>query len=59
MKKSILNLGKTLNKVDQKKINGGRHDDGAYPNCGTKHCNEQKGFICNPQGNCDFLGHWT
>ncbi len=59
MKKSILNLGKTLNKVDQKKINGGRHDDGAYPNCGTNHCDEQQGFVCGPHGRCLFVGDMT
>jgi hypothetical protein len=48
MKKSILNLGKTLNKAEQKTINGGRkqcdsNHDGVCEDSG-RHCAE---FYCN------------
>ncbi len=49
MKKSILNLGKPLNKIEQKQVNGGTNyscspGDGALPRCPA---------ICF-QGNCFF-----
>ncbi len=56
MKKSILNLGKTLSNSEQKTIKGS-YDASAYPNCGTHHCDEQKGFFCE-HGICQFYGDY-
>ncbi|WP_237274786.1 hypothetical protein [Tenacibaculum ovolyticum] len=42
MKKSILNLGKALNKAEQKEINGGLNQ-----------CNTYSGPIYYDQNNCD------
>ena len=48
MKKSILNIGKALNRIEQKQINGG---GGSCPNdpYGTGHT----GQSCNTTADCD------
>lgn len=45
MKKSILNMGKALNKADQKQINGGRKLVVSEPDCATAF---QKCDKCHP-----------
>ncbi len=45
MKKQILNLGKSLNKGEQKTINGGVIYCGDGKSCPSTHC-------CNPRGYC-------
>ncbi len=57
MKNSILKFGMILNKKEQKLITGG-FDASSFPNCGTKHCDEQQGFFCNGHGVCLFLGYY-
>jgi hypothetical protein len=47
MKKSILNIGKTLNKVEQKQIQGG----GSCPQVNPNKCNLCGGFSI-PNGCC-------
>ena len=42
MKKSILNIGKPLNKTEQTQINGGTHPPYCYSN---RDCGD--GFICD------------
>ena len=42
MKKLILNLGKTLNKLEQKQINGGRKFCESHEDCGTGCCNTSR-----------------
>lgn len=49
MKKSILNLGKALNKVEQKTINGGKKQCDNIHRCGS-------GFCCNTAGWCQVIG---
>ncbi|WP_408034958.1 hypothetical protein [Tenacibaculum aestuarii] len=47
MKKSILNLGKALNKVEQKQINGGAKCwINGFPCCGE--CNYSTGICSEP-----------
>ncbi|TYQ00343.1 hypothetical protein C7447_101955 [Tenacibaculum adriaticum] len=47
MKKQILNLGKALNKAEQKKINGGRPIKCySNPNCPPYGCCIVRGNIC-------------
>ncbi|CAM1351442.1 MULTISPECIES: hypothetical protein [Tenacibaculum] len=59
MKKQILNLGKTLNKVEQKEINGSKaavggcigsgglcHRTGPGPKCCSGKCNGRQWGIC-------------
>ncbi len=47
MKKQFLNLGKALNKAEQKLINGG--------NVAPIWCSDDN-FVCRT-GRCDFYGH--
>jgi hypothetical protein len=47
MKKSILNLGKALNKAEQKLINGGRLDQAQFDKCRL--------YINTPDGG----GYWS
>ncbi|WP_299674810.1 hypothetical protein [uncultured Tenacibaculum sp.] len=47
MKKSILNLGKALNKVEQKTINGGFGP--------IRYC-RNIGSLCDPMHICEFRG---
>ena len=49
MKKSILNLGKTLNKAAQKSINGGKIQCDLRYRCGSGQC-------CNTRGWCQTFG---
>ncbi|WP_272150213.1 hypothetical protein [Tenacibaculum aiptasiae] len=42
MKKSILNLGKALNKAEQRTINGGRKFCESHEDCGTGCCNTSR-----------------
>ncbi|CAM1339559.1 hypothetical protein [Tenacibaculum aestuarii] len=54
MKKSILNLGKALNKANQKQINGG--SNGFCYQEGSKCCeNTSWGIFCDA-GRCDRFG---
>ncbi len=48
MKKSILNLGRTLNKVEQKTINGGMH----FTTCNYS---EGGGGECGPTAECQSI----
>jgi len=50
MKKQILNLGKALNKAEQKSINGGEGGPRDTPN--SRGCYEQ------PVSNVDCVGPW-
>ncbi|MDC1162272.1 hypothetical protein OAT18_02400 [Tenacibaculum sp.] len=55
MKKSILNLGKSLNKKTQKEINGG----GRVPSCPEVCPSAPRGTKCGPRhcpGECDGYG---
>ena len=61
MKKTILNLGKTLNKVEQKAVNGGLI---ILRIIGSRACEEEDGqslsecqAICGDQGECMPCGH--
>ena len=66
MKKSILNIGKVLNKNEQKQVNGGTGNCGGYASyaiceaagcplnhtCERYHCNRQtSGWFCIDNGN--------
>lgn len=62
MKKSILNIGKALNKAEQRHINGGGRPCAAtcywsswFPGdfCRTETC---QAAFCNAQGNCEVGG---
>ena len=59
MKKSILNIGKTLNAVDQKQINGGAKQ---FPTCAQTCANAPHGTPCGPPhcpGMCLGNGNWV
>jgi len=51
MKQSVLNLGKALNKAEQKSVNGGR-----IPMCSTTqepcYCQTLMTWMCVPNGTC-------
>ena len=60
MKKSILNLGKALNKVEQKEINGGKRlapqcssDSDCNPG-GQVECSNGYKVICNDADQCEI-----
>ena len=53
MKKSILNIGKALNKAEQKEINGGRNWNGfCFPS--EAKCNHYCTTSCSPCGVSSF-----
>ncbi|MFT7900619.1 hypothetical protein VBY74_11625 [Tenacibaculum ascidiaceicola] len=49
MKKSILNLGKPLNRIKQIQINGGKEQCDNHYQCGS-------GYCCNTAGWCQLFG---
>jgi hypothetical protein len=51
MKKSILNLGKALNKAEQKQIQGGYI---ALPPCGDEFCTVPGGCIPKGHAGCPY-----
>ncbi len=51
MKNSILNLGKALNKAEQKQVKGGRKQAIIEPDCATAF---EKCDLCHPDNYNDF-----
>ncbi|MDO6675827.1 hypothetical protein MK851_07325 [Tenacibaculum sp. 1B UA] len=51
MKKQILNLGKTLNKIEQKLINGGKEIPGG--------CRTDKGYYWHPLERCCWTDQYN
>ncbi|WP_028892858.1 hypothetical protein [Tenacibaculum sp. 47A_GOM-205m] len=49
MKKSILNIGKALNKAEKSLINGGKKQCDNHYQCGS-------GYCCNTAGWCQLFG---
>ena len=48
MKKSILKLGKALNKAEQKEVNGGLGFGTLPSECGCEVCSEEGGLVTQP-----------